>query len=184
MTVDEFLAWSGDGTRTRYELVDGELRAQDAQSDAHGRMHANIGYALTGHLRSHRPSCSVAIGAGVRPRMLSDWNFRIPDLAVTCSPNLPGARDVPDPVLLIEIISAGNSAETWDNVRNYISLPSVQEIVLFEAFAIKAYVMTRDAAGAWPKNPTEVVRGGMVQFVSIGLDMTINDAYRGTHMAG
>lgn len=184
MTVEEFLAWPGDGTGTQYELVDGIIRAQDAPSDAHGRMHANIAYAITAHLRIHRPHCNVAIGAGVRPHVRSDWNYRIPDLAVTCTPNRAGAREVPDPVLLIEIISAGNSADTWDNVRNYISLPSVQEIVLFEAFAVKAYVMTRDAAGVWPKNPTEVVAGGSVSFGSIGLDMPIEDTYRGTYLAG
>ena len=27
MTVDDFLCWEGDGTDTRYELVDGVLRA-------------------------------------------------------------------------------------------------------------------------------------------------------------
>ena len=36
MTVDEFIAWPGDGTATKYELVDGALRAQDPASDTHG----------------------------------------------------------------------------------------------------------------------------------------------------
>ena len=35
MTVDEFLAWPGDGSGLRYELVDGVLRAQDSASDTH-----------------------------------------------------------------------------------------------------------------------------------------------------
>ena len=39
MTVDEFIKWPGDGTGTRYELVNGELRAQDPASDAHGTIH-------------------------------------------------------------------------------------------------------------------------------------------------
>ena len=35
MTVDEFLAWD-DGTDTRYELVDGTVRAMAPPAGAHG----------------------------------------------------------------------------------------------------------------------------------------------------
>ena len=42
MTVAEFLAWPGDGTGRVYELVDGELRAQDAASDTHGTIQSEL----------------------------------------------------------------------------------------------------------------------------------------------
>jgi hypothetical protein len=41
MTVDDFLAWPGDGTATRYELVDGVLRAMAPTTNAHGIIQSN-----------------------------------------------------------------------------------------------------------------------------------------------
>ena len=153
MTVAEFLEWTGDGTGARYELVDGELRAQDGPSDAHGTIHSNVTYALIGHFRNSGTNCRVVVGAGVRPRVRADWNYRLPDLAVTCQPNVSGARDVPDPILLIELLSPSNAAETWDNVRNYTTLPSVKEIVVIWTTLRKANVLLRDKDGNWPENP-------------------------------
>ena len=42
MTVAEFLEWPGDGTGTRYELVDGVLRAMAPASDNHGTIQTNL----------------------------------------------------------------------------------------------------------------------------------------------
>ena len=53
MTVDEFIAWAGDG---RWQLVDGEPRAMAPASATHGIIQANIGYTLTRHLREARQS--------------------------------------------------------------------------------------------------------------------------------
>jgi Uma2 family endonuclease len=84
MTVEEFVEWPGDGTGRWYDLVDGELRARDAPSETHGSMHARVAYLLTAHLDKRLPSCRVVIGGGVKPRLRAMWNYRIPDLAVTC----------------------------------------------------------------------------------------------------
>ena len=84
MTVDEFLQWPGDGTGTRYELVDGALRAQDPASYAHGTIHANISFAITGHLRATRPGCRVVAEPGVQPRIRANWNYLEGRVASLC----------------------------------------------------------------------------------------------------
>jgi Uma2 family endonuclease len=183
MTVEEFLEWSGDGTGRRYDLVDGELRAQDAPSETHASMHATVAYLLTAHLRAKHPSCRVAIGGGVKPRLQAKWNYRIPDLAVTCGRSEKGGRDVPDPVIIIELLSPSNRTETWDNVRNYATLPSVSEIVVIDTESVSADVLVRDDKGLWPANPLRVDAGGIVPLASIGFEMPLNEAYRGTHLA-
>jgi Uma2 family endonuclease len=183
MTVEEFLDWPGDGSGRRYDLVDGELRAQDAPSDTHGRIHSNVAFLLTGHLRKKHPSCSVVIGGGVKPRLQAKWNYRIPDLSVTCGRNEKGAREVPDPVIIVELLSPSNRAETWDNVRNYATLPSVSEIVVIDTESVSADVLVLDDKGLWPANPLKVDAGGFVVFASIGFKMPLNEAYRGTHLA-
>ena len=62
-----------------------------------------------------------------------------------------------DPVLLIEILSPGNQAETWVNVWAYTTIPSVREIVVFRTTAVGALMLRRNADGNWPDRPTEVV---------------------------
>jgi Uma2 family endonuclease len=183
MTVEEFLDWPGDGTGRRCDLVDGEPRALDAPSETHASMHARVAYLLTAHLDKHLPSCRVAIGGGVKPRLQAKWNYRIPDLAVTCGRSEKGGREVPDPVIIIELLSPSNRAETWDNVRNYATLPSVSEIVVIDTESVSADVLVRDDKGLWPANSLKVEAGGFVAFASIGFEMPLSEAYRGTHLA-
>ena len=183
MTVDEFLDWPGDGTGRWYDLVDGELRAQDAPSETHGSMHARVAYLLTAHLDKRLPSCRVVIGGGVKPRLRAQWNYRIPDLAVTCGRNEKGAREVPDPVVIIELLSPSNRAETWDNVRNYATLPSVSEIVVIDTESVSADLLARDDKGLWPANSVKVLAGGVISLASISFDLPLNEVYQGTHLA-
>jgi Uma2 family endonuclease len=142
-----------------------------------------VSYLLTAHLRAVLPSCRVVIGGGVRPRLQAKWNYRSPDIAVTCGPSKKGAREVPDPVIIIELLSPSNRTETWDNVRNYATLPSVSEIIVIDTTSVSADVLARDAKGLWPANPLKVEVGGFVAFVSIGFEMPLNDVYQGTHLA-
>jgi Uma2 family endonuclease len=53
MTVDEFLAWPGDGTDTRYEVVDGVLRAMAPTTNAHGITQSNLIISMGNPLRAH-----------------------------------------------------------------------------------------------------------------------------------
>jgi Uma2 family endonuclease len=183
MTVDEFLVLPGDGTGLMYDLVEGRLRAHAAPSDLHATMHARLATILTYHLDAHLPFCRVAIGGGIKPRIRADWNFRIPDLTVTCAKNAKGHHDVPDPVVIIELLSPSNHADTWDNVRNYATVPSISDIIIIDTQRIYADVLTRDAKGHWPSNPVEVKSGGTITIASLKLNLSLDSAYRGTFLA-
>jgi Uma2 family endonuclease len=183
MTVDEFLDWPGDGTGTVYDLVDGELRAHAAPSGTHARIHMRVGMMVQQHLDARHGGCGVLIGAGVRPHFQANWNFRIPDLAVTCARNEKGERAVPDPFILIELLSPSNRAETWDNVRNYITIPSVSEIVLIDTERVRAHVFVRTATGGFPDESVAIQAGGMIKLASIAYDLPLDDAYRDTYLA-
>jgi Uma2 family endonuclease len=58
---------------------------------------------------------------GIRPRIRSKYNCRKPDVTVTCTPNRAGDVMIPDPVLMVEILSS-NEDETRDNIARYTSL--------------------------------------------------------------
>ncbi len=182
MTVAEFLDWPGDGTDTRYELVDGVPRAMAPASDAHGTIMMNVGFIMMNRLRAGKGPCRVVGAPGIQPHLGADWNFRIPDLGVTCSPNRQGEFMMPLPVLLIEVLSPGNASKTWENVRAYSTLPSVREILVLHQSRVRAESLLRDQAGHWPSNPFVMEAGQHVELTSIAVGFAIEEAYIGTHL--
>lgn len=182
MSVRDFLNWEpGDGLR--YELVDGEPRARAPAGTIHGFLQGRLAALINGHLdRSNRP-CSLVVAPGVIPQMMSAHNVRVPDLGVTCSPLLPGQATLPDPVLLIEILSPSNQAKTWSNVWAYTSIPSVQEILVLHSSRLGAELLRRSPEGAWPER-TEEIRSGELALTSIGFQVALAELYTRTGLAG
>ena len=182
MTVDEFLAWKGGRNGVVYELVNGVIRAQEAASDTHGTIQGRLTTILTVHLDKHRPGCRVVVAPGVKPRLLARWNHRVPEMAVTCQSNTPDAHHIPDPILIVEILSPSNAEDTWSNIALYASLPSVAEILIVESEKIEAQLLRRQADGSWPQEPESVSSGGTIRLDSIGLEFGLAEAYRDTHL--
>ena len=182
MDVADFLDWPGDGTDTRYELIDGELRAMSPASHAHNTIVANLTGLIWQHLRQCKPGLCVVAAPGIQPHVRAEWNFRIPDLGVSCSTSHAGEIMTPDPVLLIEVLSPGNPSETWQNVMGYTTLPSVQEILVVHSTRIKAELLRRDANGHWPANPEPIKAGANIALASIEAEFPLNEAYAGTHL--
>ena len=182
MTVDEFLKWDS-GDAFRYELVDGEPRAMAPASTIHGFLQNELGSLIRNHLRDKASSCEVVANPGVVPRLLSEHNVRIPDLAVTCSPLAAGQAILPDPVLLIEILSPSNQAKTWTNVWAYTSIPSVREILVLRADRMAAELLRRSPQGEWPERPIAIVAGELV-LECIGFRVAMADLYARTGLGG
>jgi Uma2 family endonuclease len=143
MTYADFLDWPGDGTAKRYQLVDGDPCAMAPASATHGLIQAKLARIIDEHLTRIGRRCSVATGPAVVPRIRASANVRVPDLGVTCSPIASGQIELPDPVLLIEVLSPGNEADTRDNVWAYASIPSVQEILIVHSTRVAAELLRR-----------------------------------------
>jgi Uma2 family endonuclease len=178
MTVAEFLKWdSEDGFR--YELVDGEPRAMAPASTVHGFLQNELGRLIGNHLREKASNCEVVANPGIVPRLLSEHNVRILDLAVTCSPLTAGQATLPDPVLVIEILSPSNQAKTWTNVWAYTSIPSVHEILVLRADRMAADLLRRAPQGEWPERPIAITDGDLV-LESIGFRVALAELYART----
>jgi Uma2 family endonuclease len=182
MTAAEFLDWAGDDTHRKFELVNGEPRAMAPASGTHGTMQITIGSVLRAHLREQRPGCRIVGEPGIVPRMNTAANIRIPDLAITCAANEPGERVLPDPIVIIEILSPSNEAETRENAWAYATIPSVQAILLVRSTNIAAELLVRQADGAWPAQPQMLGSGDQVILSGIGFDGALNDFYADTHL--
>ena len=167
MSVPDFFRWE-PGDRLRYELVDGEPRAMAPASTVHACLQNELGRLIGNHLRERGTGCDVLANPGVVPRLLSGHNVRIPDLAVTCTPVTPGEATLSDPVSIVEILSPGNQAKAWSNVRAYSSLPSVQEILVLHTGRIAADLLRRAADATWPEEPVRTESGHLV-LAGIGL---------------
>ena len=84
MTVAEFLAWNPPSTQLR-QLLDGEPQAMAPANRTHGAIQNELGSLFRNHLAERSSPCSVVTAPGAIPRVQSETNLRIPDLAVTCS---------------------------------------------------------------------------------------------------
>lgn len=183
MTVDDFLCWEGDGTDTRYELVDGVLRAMAPTTVAHSFICANLAKLIGNHLDAAGKRCRVGNAVGIKPLMRADWNFRIPDLGVTCEADRKGDRVVSEPILLIEVLSPSNAQDTYENMRAYATLPSVAELLVVHSTRIEVELLRKGAGNVWPANPS-ILKDGALTLASIGLTLPLAEVYAGTHLVG
>jgi Uma2 family endonuclease len=119
---------------------------------------------------------------GIVPRVRSDNNFRVPDLAVTCAGYDQEESTLTDPVLLVEILSPSNQSETWTNVWAYTTIPSVQEILIVHSTAIRADLLRRDTVGNWPERALTIEHGPL-ELSSIDLTIELTAMYQGTRLA-
>jgi Uma2 family endonuclease len=180
MNVAEFLAWNPPSAQL-WQLVDGEPQAMAPANRTHGAMQNELGSLIRNHLAERDSPCTVVTTPGVVPHVHSDLNIRIPDLAVTCSGYQTEESALTDPVLIIEILSPSNQAETWANVWAYTTIPSVREILVLKTTAIGAELLRRSLDGSWPKQPL-IIDAGELVLESIGFRVPLPTAYRTTRL--
>jgi Uma2 family endonuclease len=183
MTVAEFLDWPGDGSGRTFQLVDGELRAMSPGSATHGTIQANLCWLIRNALVSSGSGLRLVTEPGVNTRIRSHLNVRVPDLGITRTPDAPGQQALPDPVALIEVLSPGNAADTWDNVWAYTTIPTVREIAVVHSTRVLAEVLRRGEDGHWPEEPEEIGADDMLRLESVAVAFPLREAYAQTHLA-
>jgi Uma2 family endonuclease len=141
-----------------------------------------VGPPLGNHLAAQAPGCSVITNAGTIPRVRADANFRIPDLAVTCSDYQEEEYDVSEPVLMVEILSPTNKTETWTNVWAYTTIPSVREVLILHSVRVRAELLRRDTQGNWPERAL-VIEDGILELESMDFRVPLAAIYRRTRIA-
>jgi Uma2 family endonuclease len=183
MTVAEFLDWEPDDTSgALWQLRDGEPEMMAPASDRHGSIQARLAYLLTAHLDARGGHCRAVTAPGVVPSERSEDNCLVPDLGITCAPPT-GAHLMDEPLVLIEILSPTNVSKTRANVRAYLTIPGVAEIVVMHATAIAAEILRRAPDGTWPQQPDFIAADGELRLDSIGFAAPLRAAYRTSGLA-
>jgi Uma2 family endonuclease len=167
MSVVEFLAWEREQPE-RNEYAGGVVTMMTGASLTHVTITMNIAFALRQSLR----------GLGCRP--LAGGSVRYPDITVTCTPF--GGKDdiVPDPIVVIEVISPSTEREDRGRKKfDYFATPSIQQYAIIEQDARRVDLYTR-SGDRWTD---EIVEGdATLTLSSIGVDITLNAIYEDTEL--
>jgi Uma2 family endonuclease len=110
-------------------------------------------------------------------------NARAPDVVVAAGL----AADAPvfeNPVLIVEVLSPSNEDDTWETIHTLAGLATLKEILVVRSDRLEAEVYTRDASGAWPRDPVTAGAGGRISLASIGLELPVAEVYAGTYIVG
>ncbi|WP_448203721.1 Uma2 family endonuclease [Azospirillum sp. sgz302134] len=173
MTVEEFLVWD-DGTDTRYELIGGEPVAMAPPAATHGALAMAVGIQIGTRLR---PPCRVISEAGIRIPNREDTYFQA-DVAVTCQPLKPGMVPVPDPTIIVEILSPSTSEhDRGRKLAIYREIPSVQEILLLDSTKRRAELWHREDEQSWVVR--DIIGGGTLRFASVDIEIPMAALYEG-----
>lgn len=181
MSVEEFLAWNPQDNRI-WQLVDGEPQTMAPANRTRGAIQSELASVLRNHLAERGSPCTVITTPGIIPRVNAEHNVRVPDLAVTCSGYETEEAVLAGPVVVVELLSPSNQAETWANVWSYTTIPSVQEILVVRAASVGAELLRRNPDGTWPERPLRI-EDGELALASVGFDVSVSSLYRTTRLA-
>ena len=174
MSLEEFLAWER-GQPERYEYAGGIVTMMTGASLAHVTITMNVVFALRQALR----------GSGCRPftndaKVLAGGSVRYPDVTVTCT-SFGGTDDVvPNPILVIEVISPSTEREDRGRKKfDYFSTPSIQRYAIIEQDARRFDLYTR-SGDRWTD---EIIEGDAVlELFSVGAEISLDAIYEDTEL--
>jgi Uma2 family endonuclease len=169
MTVDEYLAWSdSQSERQRTELINGQVVTMPAERLLHTSIKASVFLALRQAIEAAGLPCkALPDGPGVR---IDEHTVYEPDALVYCgSPPPPTSMLIPNPVVLVEVLSPTTShSDTSAKLIGYFKLPSVAHYLIVDP---DARTVTHHRRGRVPN----VLNEGPLHLDPPGLDLTIED---------
>jgi Uma2 family endonuclease len=174
MTLDEFLAWEREQPG-RYEFADGVIVMMTGGSAAHSVISLNLALALRHALR----------GSGCRPfssdmKVLANNTVRYPDVSVTCSPVSDGDTVLPEPVLIVEVVSPSTARSDRGRKKfDYFATSSIRQYVIVEQEERLIDLYTRTPEG-WVNEI--VTDDAVLKLSSIGVEIAVDAIYEDTEL--
>ncbi len=172
LTVDEFLA-GADEREGKWELRDGIAVCMAPERLAHALTKLAAVSALAAAIRrANLPCQAVPDSIGVR---LSPRSMYIPDALVYCGPRLSGdTREIPNPVLVVEVLSP--STAPYDQVDKvaYFTLPSVMHYLILNPDTRRGIHHWRTRTGGIE---TGILREGALRLDPPGLELLVQDLF-------
>lgn len=165
---------------TKHEFLDGEIYAMAGGSAEHSALAAEVLRAL-GNAIGGRP-CRVHT-SDLRIYVEAFGLATFPDGSVICGslePHRPSpSATALNPSVLLEVTS--DSSEEYDTgtkLEAYKTIPSLRECIVVSHRERRIAVHTRTERGGWTARVA--IAGGRVGVASLGVDLFVDEVYRGS----
>lgn len=122
-SIEDLLEWER-AQPERHECLDGLVRAMTGGTAAHNRIVRNLAAAFRAALRG--TPCEEFIES---MKVVTASAFTYPDVVVTCSPVMQGTDVVPEPVLIVEVLSSGT--QFWDRGGKWQAYQTIPTLVVY-----------------------------------------------------
>ncbi|WP_460451641.1 Uma2 family endonuclease [Alsobacter sp. SYSU BS001988] len=151
MTVAEYLAFADARPMQRFELLAGEPVAMAPGTLRHSLIAGNIDTSLRGQIRDR--GCTSYRDAGIAHSDDADF-LPEPDVMVRCGPVDDRRRWVPDPVVVIEVLSPSTMADDRGyKLKAYMAFASLRHLVLVYQDEMRIEHWSRPDDLAWSEAP-------------------------------
>lgn len=174
LTVDEFLRWSMEQERGRYELEGGRIVAMAPQNADHAKTKARVYNALAAAIARSGVSC-YAMPDGMTVRIPAERAYE-PDALVASLPEIPGdSLEIPNPIIVVEVLSPTPKSVKRDlitKLRAYALVSSIEHYVIVDPDerTVLAFRRRGDLLV-----PAEELTEGTLRLDPPGLDVAISD---------
>jgi Uma2 family endonuclease len=171
MSLAEFLAWERK-QELRFEFDGTDVLAMNGGTLAHSEIATNIVEALRRRLRGS--PCRAFRGD---VKVIVEGRVRYPDVVVTCSPGASNVDVVPEPVVVVEVLSA-STAGIDRVIKNaeYRATPSISHYVMVEQTSPAATVFSR-AGSDWIGRL--VMGDSAIVFPNLGIELQLSEVFDG-----
>ncbi len=172
MTLNEFLVWERE-QELRYEFdgVQPIAMARNGGTLNHSIIALNVCMALDRRLLEPCRAFQTSVKVVVQNRV------RYPDVSVTCSPFDGHSDIVPEPVLLVEVLSASTRViDEGIKASEYLATSSVAHYLMLEQSRAVAVLLSRSAE-EWTE-ATITGLDGVVRLDALGLTLPMAEIYR------
>ena len=172
LTTAEFLQWSTEQDRGRYELVGGTVVMMSPETLRHVQVKNEAWLALRSAIAAAGLPCTAyGDGAGVR---IDDASVREPDVSVQCRPADPDSLLLDEPVIVVEVVSPSSSrSDTGAKVADYFRVPSIRHYLIIDPSG--RVVIQHSRPDVASPITTSVHHSGRIELVPPGLVVTVED---------
>jgi Uma2 family endonuclease len=153
LTFTEYVNYA-DGTDTRYELVDGELRPMSLGTGQHGGIAEFLNDEFRDQIRQgQRPWTSKQMTVGIRSPRGTRWDTsRIPDVVVMDLAQWGSLTkreavidlNEPPPFLVVEVVSESTKVDDYRSKRSEYALLEIPEYWIVDPLDLKVTVCLLD----------------------------------------
>ncbi len=172
MTVERYLDWLEEQPRGRFELVDGQAIAMNAQRLAHIQTKYAIYAAFKALLID--TDCHV-VGDGMAVRIDDTTVFEPDALIYRGEPLNADTYIISNPAVVVKILSPGTkTVDTTKKLEGYFKLDSVVHYLILDPMAKTVVHHTRVSGG---RISTVVANNGALELHAIGAKLLVADCF-------